>query len=561
LKKFKGFTIRCLFYLFVILQFNTILAQEKVAPDIYIVRFNDKNQNTYQLSKPEQFLSSKALLRRQRQNISLSDNDLPVSRFYVDSLIKMGFAVLNTSKWLNAVSVQISDTSVFHKLANVSFVKPYLKSGQMNGWPYAYRFKETVSPVIEKKINEYYGTGYEQIAIHHGDYLHNLGFRGQGILVALIDAGFNNALNMSCFDTLWAQNRVKLTRDTYDPKGDVFLEDSHGSMVLSTLASAQPGYLVGTAPMADYLLLRSENATYLPSGQQYEYPIEEFNWSVAAELADSIGADIISTSLGYSQFDDPVMDHTYQDMNGRTTMVSKAASAAASKGMIVVVSAGNEGADSWKYITAPADADSILTVGAINTNGVRASFSSVGPSFDRRVKPDVMAVGWGAAVQLPDGTFTRANGTSFSAPIMAGLTACLWQSCPTKTNMEILDAIKQSASQYNTPDSLMGYGIPDFKNAYINLHPMVRLGGKEIIAWPNPFASDFKVEVGPLPQVQAKLLVFNEIGSKVFEKQLSASTSDANIIPVSELALSAKGLYLVKIISGSQTLVCKVLKM
>ena len=254
------------------------------------------------------------------------------------------------------------------------------------------------------------------------------------------------------------------------------------------------------------------------------------------------------------------MDHTYRDMNGQTTLISIAASVASSKGMIVVVSAGNEGDDAWKYITAPSDADSILTVGAINTSGKRAAFSSVGPTFDRRVKPDVVAVGSGATVQTPANIISKVNGTSFSAPIMAGLTACLWQSNPTRTNMEVINIIKQSASQYSSPDSLMGYGIPDFKQAYISLNPLIRLGGKSIIAWPSPFTSEFNIEFGPIPEAKANLLILTITGKKVLEKQLSVNNTDANIITVTELAFLAKGLYIVHVISDSQTIVCKVIK-
>ncbi|HEX2936935.1 MAG TPA: S8 family serine peptidase, partial [Bacteroidales bacterium] len=289
-----------------------------------------------------------------------------------------------------------------------------------------------------------------------------------------------------------------------------------------------------------------------------EYPIEEFNWAVAAELADSIGADIITSSLGYSVFDDASMDHTYRDMNGHSTMASQAASIAASKGIIVLVSAGNEGEDNWKYITAPSDADSILTVGAINSLGVRAPFSSVGPTFDRRIKPDVMAVGWNTVVQTPGNTIATANGTSFSAPIIAGLTACLWQSAPGKKNIDIINAIKQSSSRYQTPDSLMGYGIPDFYKAYATLHP---LRDKDINAWPSPFTSELNVAFAPIAEKSARLSIYTVSGRKVFEKHISTISTDTNTVVIDELAYLQKGLYVVKVFAGSQVFVCKVVKL
>ena len=546
-----GFALVIIFQ-FVFLHFTSLSAQELLTAGVYKIEFTDKNQNSYQLSQPDQFLSFRALQRRQRQNIPLKTNDLPVSKFYTDSLQKMGLVVLNTSKWLNAASVHVSDTTLFRKLSTVSFIKPYANSLQVKENRHSDKFNEAYNP-ITKSAADFYGASYNQINLHHGDYLHGKGFRGQGMLIAVIDAGFNNANNMSGFDSLWLQNRVKLAKDTYNPLADVFAEDSHGAMVLSTMAATKAGSLVGTAPMADYVLLRSEIAIT-------ENLIEEFNWSVAAELADSLGADIITSSLGYSQFDNPAMDHTYKDMNGRTTMVSRAAATASSKGMIVVSSAGNEGASSWKYITAPADADSILTVGAVNTSGVRASFSSVGPSFDRRVKPDIVSVGWGAMVQQPNGSIASVNGTSFSAPIIAGLTACLWQSSSGKKNMDIINAIKQSSSQYTNPDSLLGYGIPDFQRAYHLLNPIVRLGGKDIIAWPSPFTDELTIEFTSTTETLVSLEIYNVTGRKVFERQINTNVSDVNLITLTELASFAKGLYIIKIKTNSQTFVCKVIK-
>lgn len=553
LKKQKSLNQYVCSCVLIFLSFSSLKAQEKISSDAYLVRFTDKAQSTYQLSKPDQFLSSRALQRRQNQEITLKVNDLPVCQAYIDSLKKLGFIILNASKWLNAVSVKVNNITDFQKLSGVSFVKPYTHAMFTTKSQHLQPFDEHVTSLIEKKTANFYGQSYGQIAIHHGDSLHSLGFRGQGMLIAVLDGGFNNANNMTAFDSLWLQNRVKLIRDVHDAKGNVFMEDSHGSMVLSTMASTKPGSLVGTAPMASYLLLRSEVASS-------EYPIEEFDWAVAAELADSIGADIITSSLGYSLFDDPSMDHTYRDMNGHSTMASIAASTASSKGMLVLVSAGNEGADAWKYITAPADADSILTVGAVNTSGVRATFSSVGPTSDKRIKPDVMAVGWNAIVQTPGNTISTANGTSFSAPIMAGLTACLWQSAPTRKNMDILNVIKQSSSQYQTPDSLMGYGIPDFVKAYALLHPMISIKDKDIIAWPSPFTSELNVTIAPIKEKTATLAIFTATGRKVFEKQIPTVSADANVILIDELAYLQKGLYVVKVFTGSRVFVCKVVK-
>ena len=539
---------------FLLLNFCYAQAQEKLAPDVYLIRLTDKNQNAYDLSHPEQFLSQRALQRRQRQSIELHINDLPVSQVYIDSLKKMGFEILNRSKWFNAVSVRTTNLLLLDKLLGVSFVKhiqqnKILKSAQV----IRNKFELQTTPVLFDS-SHFYGPSFSQIAIHKGNFLQSKGFRGQGLLIAVLDAGFYNARNMTGFDSLWMANRVILTRDFVKAGGDVFVADQHGSEVLSVIAATEPGWLEGTAPKASFLLLRSEDATS-------EYPIEEFNWVAAAELADSLGVDIINTSLGYTTFDDPSLSHTYADMNGHTAISSIAAGITASKGIIVVVSAGNEGNQPWKQISAPADADSVLTAGAIDINGFPAAFSSRGPTYDRRIKPDVVAVGNGTVVQLVNNAFARLNGTSFSAPIITGLTACLWQACPDKSNMEIIRAIQQYSSQYATPDSILGYGIPDFKYALYALNPLQQPGPGYINMYPNPFTSQFTMEFDAIPEGVVKVCIFDVSGRKLFEKQESVNKTFLNKIAINQLSSLSRGVYIVKIFSGSKTLEGKVLKL
>ena len=566
--KSKKYSKHIVILFFFMLQLHILQAQLKLAPNTYLISFTDRNNNSFEVTKPEKFLSPRSLLRRQRQNISIKLDDLPVSSFYMDSLRRMGFTIANSSKWHNAVSVNVADTSLFDKLTNVSFVIPSTTYKSLRSVESKRKKTDDTSYQVKSLPIDFYGLSHDQIAIHNGDYLHTHGYRGQGMLIAVLDAGFNNANNMSTLDSLWIENRVKLMRDTYDPNGNVFTEDSHGSMVLSTMAADIPGSMVGTAPKADYLLLRSENATTETNGNQFEYLIEEFNWSVAAELADSMGADIISTSLGYTQFNDPLMNHTYQDMNGHTTLISKSAAKASSKGMIVVVSAGNEGSDPWHYISAPADADSILTVGAIDIKGTIAEFSSVGPTFDNRIKPDVMAVGYKTTIETPGNAIVQGYGTSFSAPIISGLVACLWQANPDKSNIEIINAIKQSSSQYASPDNLKGYGIPDFKEAYLNLNPIVRLNNQciiacpsRIIAWPCPFAKVLNIAFGPIMEDHVTLAIFDLTGRKILEKIVKDNKNEANVIILSDLSSFSKGMYIVRMSTGKETIECKAIKL
>ncbi|MEG1556622.1 MAG: S8 family serine peptidase, partial [Bacteroidales bacterium] len=248
-----------------------------------------------------------------------------------------------------------------------------------------------------------------------------------------------------------------------------FREASHGTMVLSCIASYVPGELVGSAPFVAAYVAKTEDG-------RSENKIEEDNWVAGIEWADSLGCQVLNSSLGYTKFDDSLQTRTYEDLNGKTSRASRAATIAASKGMIVCNSAGNEGTKKWKYIGAPADAEQILSVGAVDINGKRASFSSYGPTADGRIKPDACAVGKNTFVATPRSKTLKSNGTSFSSPILSGMVVCLWQAFPEKSNLEIIDAIRKSGSQIMAPDSSLGYGITDFLRAYnyLNLKENVK---------------------------------------------------------------------------------------
>ena len=320
-----------------------------------------------------------------------------------------------------------------------------------------------------------------------------MGFQGQGIKIALFDGGFYKYLNYTAFDSIRKKNNIKATWDFVSNDANVNDDDPHGMSCLSTMAANLPGQFVGTSPSSEYYLFRTED-----SGS--EFPIEEAYWLIAAERADSIGVHIISSSLGYTRFDDAFFNHQYTDLNGLRTIVSKAASIAVSKGIIVTNSAGNEGNDPWKYISAPADGINVLAVGAVNTSKQIANFSSFGPSADGRIKPDIISVGWNTQLIAADGNVGIGSGTSFSNPTIAGLIACLWQAFPEFSALEIIDAVKKSSSQYNNPDNRMGYGIPNMKVAYLaldqerNIRNAKRiLTEKNIILYPNPFISNLKI--------------------------------------------------------------------
>jgi hypothetical protein len=531
------------------------IAQQKIAPNIYLFRLVDKNNTKYSISKPEDFLSQRALSRRARQKISVHENDLPISNIYIDSLTHSGYTIIKTSKWLNAVAIQITSDTMFTALAKMSFIVPF--------YPLQ-KCKSQQSKTEEKKFREFtydtlltkesYGSSYAQIAMHNGEYLHNLRYRGDSMLIAILDGGFAGAPGFSSLQTAWNENRVILQRDIVDKTGATFYNLSHGTNVFSIIGSYQKNAFIGTAPNANFALIRTEDA-------QSEYPIEELNWVIGAELADSIGADIIHSSLGYNTFNDASLNYTYQQMDGKTALSTQGAKIAASKGIIAVISAGNEGANSWKYITAPSDADSILTVGAISATKQIASFSSRGPTADGRIKPDVVAVGQGTATQ--SGIY--GNGTSYSAPVITGLTACLWQACPNKTNFQIMEAIKKSATQYQTPDTIIGYGIPDFKKALQILRNELSVIVKQsepdqLLVSPNPFESAFILQFGPTPTASSQMYITDIQGRTIYNKAILTNTYIQNSTECTMLANKANGLYFIHIISGNKHLKAKVVK-
>ncbi len=420
------------------------------------IQLKDKEGSLYSLENPGEFLSQRAIDRRLRYQIPIVENDLPVSQVYLDSLSQNNINILYASKWMNAVVVETADSNMADLLSSYSFVSdiellywtPRLKSASN-------KFMETISdgPLPSD----------HQVEMLNGHKLHEQGYQGRDMIIAVIDAGFNNADSIAGFQSLWKNGQVLGTRNFVNPSANFFwsINGSHGTNVLSIMGGYMPGEFEGAAMQASYWLIQTEDT-------QTEFRIEEANWLAGAELADSAGVDVINSSLGYSdRFTVSSQDYNYSDMDGKTTLVSRAATLAASKGMLLVTSAGNSGnpGDPWQYIIAPSDCDCVLGVAAVKANGERASFSSRGPSSDGRIKPDVAAQGQATVLIRSNGLVGVGNGTSFSSPVMAGLATCLWQKHRDVPNFEIIKAIRRTASQYYSPDSLLGYGIPDLELA------------------------------------------------------------------------------------------------
>lgn len=422
----------------------------------YRVSLTDKMGSEYSIERPEEFLSSRALERRNRQSLAVDSTDLPISKVYLDELKLMGMRIVTGSKWNNTVVVEMTDTSLVDKMKNMSFVKGVKKVWvQPDSVPArnAERKKEVTNDV-EKKT-EYYGKGFQQINIHGGDSLHAAGFQGESMHVAVIDAGFYNVDHIKFFKKM----DLLGIRDFVNPQSDIYAENYHGMMVLSCMAANTPKAFVGTAPAASYWLLRSEDA-------DTEQPVEEDYWAAAMEFADSVGVDVINTSLGYYAFDDSSANYRYRDLNGHYSLMSHTASLAADKGMVLVCSAGNSGRGAWKKVTPPGDAENVITVGALTRDLINTEFSSVGNTTDGRIKPDAMAIGQGSTVSSVEGTVSRANGTSFASPTLCGVVACFWQACPWLTAKEVVQAVRQAGDRVNYPDNIYGYGIPNLWKAY-----------------------------------------------------------------------------------------------
>ena len=441
----------------------------------YIIQLKDKSGNPFLTTNPAQFLTQRSINRRIRYNIAVDESDIPITPAYLDSIRLTGnVTIINVSKWLNQVCIQTTDAAALIKINSFVFVK--------GASPIAARVGNIISPISkpldppgqplpiiitgkpQSPTDFYnYGESFPQIHLHNGEFLHNHGFRGEGMQLAIMDAGFYHYQSLPTFDSVRKNQQILGTWDFVANEASVNEDFAHGMNCFSTIAANIPGTFVGTAPATSFYLFRTEDVSS-------EYPVEEQNFAAAAERADSLGVDVFSVSLGYTTFSNNLFNYTYNDMNGNTTISARAADFAAKKGIFVTVAAGNEGSSSWHYITTPADADSVLTVGAVALNRQVALFSSFGPSSDGQIKPAVAAVGSGAVIANQSTGFPSfGNGTSYSCPIMAGVATCLWQAFPEVNNMGIIDALEKSADRFTTPDDRTGFGIPDVKKAFVQL--------------------------------------------------------------------------------------------
>ncbi len=500
------------------------------------VAFSDKNNSPYSLDYPQAFLSERALQRRAKQGIAVDESDLPVNPEYVAALSDCGVQVVGTSRWLNGATVAMDDTLAVAQIRNLPFVKMVQRTKSSST---ANRVARQKMNVLESSLSP--DSAFRQKEVHRLNDLHALGFRGEGMQVAVIDAGFLNVDILEAFDSLRLQGRLLGTRDFVNPSADIFRQHTHGLAVLSAMAANEPNVMIGTAPHASYWLLRTEDAAS-------ESLLEVDNWVRAIEFADSVGVDVVNSSLGYSSFDDEQTNFTYADLDGRTTRISLAATMAARKGMLVVSSAGNDGANAWHYVSPPADADSIITVGAIDlAQQQHCSFSSYGPTADGRVKPTLCSVGYDAFVMNGSGGVYGGTGTSFASPILAGAVTCLWQALPHLTNMQLIDLLTKNTSQSHAPDNALGYGIPDVWQAYCQATKLedAKDFGQRI--FPNPFCEYLNLEL----KHEAQVVIFDTFGRAVFNETLQSKVVDTSAWAQGVyvvLLRSAKGVFVEKLI-------------
>jgi serine protease AprX len=535
-----------LFVLIFISAFTRLCFSQTDSSNLYYwVKLKDKNHNQCSLNNPQQFLSAASINRRSSQNLAIDSSDLPITQLYIDSIAPYINGLVHRLKWFNIIVVHITNASNVDSVKRFDFVDsiapityfPYKKL-QLTG-----KF-ESVGPVNQSiTYPDVHGAAYRQINMLNGDLLHQLGYKGQGIIIAMMDNGLLDANLMHAFDSV--RPRILATWDFVHNSPNVYADPlgGHATETFSCIAANLPNKFVGTAPGASFVLMQTED-------NNAEWVMEEYNWAAGAEFADSVGAQIFSSSLGYTQFDNNLGNNTYADLNGNKTVCTQAANIATSKGIVIFNSIGNYGQDSWHYLAAPADADSILAVGAVDSTGDSAAFSSWGPNSVGRIKPDICAQGFPASVMIANSNdyIGKSDGTSFSCPIAAGCAASLWSAFPGKTARDIQTAIVISANRFWNPDNKYGYGIPNFYNAYLLLktgyNANVLKISNDVTLYPNPFSSQLNVSLYSDTAENHTIEIFDVTGRKVFFRQFFIRDKTFEILTIDELAGLAAGEYI-----------------
>ncbi len=485
----------------------------------YRITFSDKNNSAYSFSNPQDFLSQRAISRRIKYNIAIDSADLPVNSNYIQQVLSQSGATLHTtSRWNNSCVIFLEDTSTLQSITQLSWVLSVQKVSTNISTPLPKPSGNNDDQIMNDFDSTFYGAAWNQIHLCNGEFLHEQSLMGEGVLVAVIDVGFSGVDGMAAFDSMFDNNRMLDAYNFLDNSDNIYYNSSnHGTKVLSIMAGYQPGTFVGTAPKAFYAL-------YVTDDAYTEQSFEQDNWIAAVERADSLGADLITTSLGYNTFDDAQNSYTYNDLNGHATLLAVAANTATSKGMLVLASAGNEGANSWQHILTPGDADSVLTVGAVNVLNVSSNTSGKGPNASGIVKPDVVALGVGVANVDGNENISNGNGTSYATPIIAGLAACLLQTIPTYHPYQMRHLIRAVSDHFINPDNIVGYGLPNFKIALqtVNINT-VSDDESSVLVFPNPVRNTVNIQYFAKDFQLIKLSVNNILGKVVLQNEFEVN--------------------------------------
>lgn len=530
--------------IFLLVIFSSITAFSQEDAWVY---FNGKPNSASYLSNPLTMLTQRALDRRTAQNIPLTISDVPIYQSYIDQVVAAtGITVMAKSKWLNCLHIRGTQSDI-NALAALSFVNHiHFADNSLNLKMVSPKTIQPVNKIMDVQTTFNYGTSLNQIQMLNGHLLHQQNYTGTGKIIAVLDAGFPNVNTAQPFQRLLTNNQILGGYDFVNKSTNFYTGNSHGTLVLSTMGGYKDGFLVGTAPDAGYYLFITEDVAS-------ENPVEESNWVEAAEEADRLGVDIITSSLGYFSFDNPAYGHTYSDMTGNLAFASQGANIAFSKGIVVVASAGNEGATSEPHVGVPAEALHVLAIGAVKANRLYATFSSIGPSYDGRIKPDITAQGQNSVLSDISGNIVTASGTSFSGPIMAGMIASFWQAVPSLTNQQVVDFVKQSADKYINPNMQYGYGIPDFQLALNTVLAVDNFNKSEFVVYPNPVQEHISISF-PNGFESANLTLFTTLGQVVLDQKIT--NQNASLL----LNNLNSGMYLYKIQSNSYSQSGKIIK-
>ncbi|MGV6846076.1 MAG: S8 family serine peptidase [Lutibacter sp.] len=513
------------------------------------VYFKDKPDSATYLASPIKMLSQRAIDRRTRYQIPFDNKDVPIFSNYIQQIsASQGITIKAKSKWLNALHI-FGTAAAINQLKSLNFVEKIDfadASLNTNSKGISKSKIKSVAKTLDFTTDFNYGNTSNQVEMLGTEVLHQYNFTGSNIEIAILDAGFPNVNQFDAFKRIRDNNQILGGYNFVNRNNNFYTGHYHGMAVLSTIAGYVENEFVGTAPDAKFYLFITEDSTQ-------ETPLEESLWVEAAEKADSLGVDIINTSLGYTTFDNQNYNYSYEDMNGKTTFISRGAAIAFTRGMLLVNAAGNEGNSNWHYISAPADVPNVLTVGAVDQNKTIANFSSYGPNSEGIVKPDVLAQGANSYIISTSGNMATSNGTSFASPIMAGSVACLWEAFPNKSNSELIQLIRESSSLYQNPTAQSGYGIPDLSSIYYKLKAEAEQNEMKPTIYPNPVRNDIHFNF-PNTTETINFTILNLLGKKIISGTVQKNKPDYS---VSQLP---KGLYMMQLSYNKTVSTIKILK-